>query len=277
MYDKIDITPKTDESLASNANEEDSFTTFAYNNPRINGDDSGAFIRQTSVKGYIGSKTQFTLPSNISGDFNITGSGAVAYIYNGLDYKVDTHPSDYLSMEGGIQVSQANNNFSSYIRVNGGSLILSDDAANPPGSIPPRYKAGTAFTSNLRYEIASGKLKYYSNGTNVNNVVQNLSFTYARSFTSTQLAEMRAKRVLAIGKDGYDGTQALGYISLNYAGSTLLKTDGSTNVNYSTGLLDSNLYNNKIYGTAYWPSSAATYSPPVSGDISTQSQTVDTN
>lgn len=87
---------------------------------------------------------------------------------------------------------------------------------------------------------------------------------------------MRAKRVLGIATNStYDGTQNLGYISLNYTGATLLKTDGVSSVNYNTSLLDTILYNSKIYGTAYWPSSKVTYSP-TSGDISTQSQKIDT-
>ncbi|WP_287023338.1 hypothetical protein [Cohnella sp.] len=240
-------------------------TTLAYNNPRINGDNSGPFIRQTSVKGYIGSRTQFTLPSK-TGGFNIPTAGATGYIYNGLDYNIETGSNSF-SMEGGVQASQANNNFLAYIRVNGRSLVFTDDGNNP-GNYPPRYKAGTAYTSNLRYEVSTGKAKYYASGTNVNGVAQNLSFTYSKSFTSTELANMRAKRVLGIGyvdpatgTQNYDGTQDLGVISLNYTSATLLKTDGTTTVNYNTSLLDTDLYNNKIYGTAYWPSSAVTYSP----------------
>lgn len=169
------------------------------------------------------------------------------------------------------RVSQDKNDFAAYIRVNGGALDYIDDSSS---SEPPRYKAGTSFVSNLRYESANGKVKYYSSGTNVNGESQLLVFSYTKSFTTTQKNDMRAKRVLGIAKNNFKETDNVGMISLKYTGATLMKTDGTT-VNYNTSLLDENLYNNKIYGTAYWPSSKCTYSP-TSGDISTQSQKIDT-
>ncbi|WP_033396601.1 hypothetical protein, partial [Cohnella laeviribosi] len=193
VYDKnanvlaqLDVSSAPDADPATSVSTKGKVTTLAYNNPRINGDNSGPFIRQTSVKGYIGSRTQFTLPSKTSGGIDIPTTGATGYIYNGLDYNIETGSNSF-SMEGGVQASQANNNFSAYIRVNGGSLVFTDDGNNP-GNYPPRYKAGTAYTSNLRYEVSTGKVKYYASGTNVNGVAQNLSFTYSKSFTSTELA-----------------------------------------------------------------------------------------
>lgn len=256
---KLDITSKS-----SVADKKNTVKIYALpTNPSINGAETGAFVRQTTYEGYMGSRTEFRLPTKSNNEISQNG-----FIYNGL-----IHDNSSFDMEGGLQYSYTFDNYSAYIGVNGGALLYLDDSRSGT-NYPPRFKSNTWFISNLRYEPANSKIKYYASGTNVNNESQLLIFSNNKSFTTTQRNQMRARRVTGLAEENYDGTQNIGNIDVTYSNSTLLKSN-NTSVNYNTSYLDEWLLNGKIMGTVDWPSSKITKTP-TSGDISNQRHIIDT-
>lgn len=237
----------------------------------INGANTGAFVRQTTFEGYRGARVEFRLPTST---LNEIGGPGTPYIYNGLMHRLPGS-SGFFDMEGGLQYSLVHNNYSAFIRVNGGVLRFEDDSRLGTGTFPPRFRANTSFIHNLRYEPENLKVKYYASGTNIHGQHQLLVFSHSRVFTATEMNQLRVRRVTALASDNYNGTQAIGRIDIQYNNSTFLTSGGST-VSFHTNRLDQWLVNNIIYGTVDWPAAKITKTP-VTGDITNQRHIINTN
>jgi len=244
---------------------------FAVNATTINGQNTGAFIRQLSKTGYMGIYSTYKLPNTTNNTTNYINcqNSSVGYIYNILS---GTNNNGSFDMEGGMQFNTGKLDYSPYVRVNGGSLNFTD----LNGSTPKRYLKNTSVTQNLRYEPANSKVKYYANGTNVDGQTQSVVLGYATTFTNTQLNSLRAGRVTGLGCNNFNGTTNLGTLIVSYANTQLCKSSstGSYNmVNLTTSLLDSWTVNNKVYGTSSYPASKCSVSP-TSGTITSQKHTI---
>lgn len=230
----------------------------------------GAFIRQTTYQGYMGARVEMRLPTKTLSEINISSSDATGYLYLGLQKYSD------FDMEGGFQYSYAYDNYSAYIRINGASLIFDSDDSDTNDD--PRFKSNSNVVYNLRYEPANNKVKFYANGTNINNVYQSLVFSYSKTFTTTERDSIRMRRVTGLAyTNTYTGTQSLGKIDVQYNNSTLLKSDNITTVNFASSLLDSTwTVNGKLMGTVDWPIEKVTKTP-TTGDLLNQRHILNCN
>lgn len=231
----------------------------------INGSNTGAFARQVTTSGYKGIKTSFILPTD--NYFNTPDSTVVGYLYNGIDVLSSSQLSGY-KLEGGLQYSEEYDNYTAIIH----PLGIPQNAI-PQGytTEPPRYAQGTPVISNLLYDTASAQFKYFVNGTNVNGVSQYIYFYYNdKTLTSTEISALTVKRVVALAKTGYAGTN-IGNVQVTYTGTTVTTTSGST-VDLTSAMLSNHYYNGKTHGTADTPASAVTKA----GGITTQKINVNT-
>lgn len=251
----------------------------------INGQNTGAFIRQTSVSGYMGISSSFKTPVNSVNSTNyVTTPDDITsgYIYNLLILEDDSFKGGYFTMEGGLKHSHKYTNYSAYIKVGAGDMLMqefgSEGETDSNGNLvyPPRFAADASITHNLRYEPANKKIKYYVTGKNINGESQSLLFAYEQTFTATQLNNMHSGRVTGIGREAYNGTDNLGSIIVSYSNTKLCKsTTGTTYsmVDMKTSLLDTMLNGSKIMGTADFPVGRCTKAP-LSGTIVTQKHTI---
>jgi hypothetical protein len=245
--------------------------TFAADATTINGQDTGAFIRQLSKPGYMGIYSTYTLPNTTSNTANYINcrNNSVGYIYNIISAGINNGSFD---MEGGMQFNTVKLDYSPYVRINGGGLNFTDLT----GATPKRYLKNTSVTQNLRYEPANSKIKYYANGTNIDGQKQSVVLGYAQTFTNVQLNGLRAGRVTGLACTNFNGTTNLGTLIVSYTNTQLCKSSstGSYNmVNLTTSLLDSWTSNNKVYGTSSYPASKCSVSP-TSGTITSQKHTI---
>ncbi|MGF7048156.1 hypothetical protein J2T13_002663 [Paenibacillus sp. DS2015] len=230
----------------------------------INGYNSGAFVRQTTFTGYKGIKTTFLLPTDSyfeTPNINVTG-----YLYNGLDVLSSTYPTGY-KLEAGLQYSETSDNYSASIRPHGSTQIFKPEGYTVNA---PRYKAGTSITSNLLYDTTSSKIKYFVDGTNINGVNQYIYFYYGKSFSSSEIASLCVKRVTALAKEGYTGTN-IGNVQVTYTSTVVTSNSGSTS-NLTSSMLNTHKYNGKTYGTSDNPSTGITKS----GNLNTQKIIINT-
>ena len=145
-------------------------------------------------------------------------------------------------MEGGLQYSFTYDNYSPFIRVNGGAMKYEDINGNQP----KRFKSNTTLVHRLRYEHANSKVKYYANGTAVDGTAQGVIFAADKTFTSTQQSKLRAGRVTGLAtKFEFNGSQKLGKVDVTYSNVKLQKIDNSE-VSLNTSQLDQWIVNNKI-------------------------------
>ncbi|MHA0856907.1 hypothetical protein [Paenibacillus sp. CMAA1364] len=203
----------------------------------ILGSNTGAFARQVTPVGYKGIRTTIALPSSPDG------------------YKI----------EGGVQYSNANNNYTAIIRPKG--LVKNAIPENTGGVLPARYLAGTSLISNLLYDATSSQFKYFVNGTTAGGS-QYIYFYYTKSLTSTEQSYMCVKRVTALAKENYTGTN-IEKVTVTYSGTEVTQTNGTT-ANLAT--LSSHVYNGKTFGTSDTPASTITKS----GSLPTQTIKIDT-
>lgn len=230
----------------------------------INGYSSGAFARQVTTSGYKGIKTSFILPTDAY--FNTPNSSIVGYLYNGIDVLSSSQLGGY-KLEGGLQYSEDYDNYTAVIHPQG---VTQNAIPEGYSTEPPRYVQGTSIISNLLYDTASSQFKYFVNGTIAGGANQYIYFYYSKSLTSTQLSALTVKRVVALAKDGYTGTN-IGNVQVTYTGTTVTTTSG-TPLDLTSAMLSSHYYNGITYGTADTPASAVTKA----GGITTQKINVNT-
>jgi hypothetical protein len=250
--------------ISGNQEEKASVAPLSQTVSSINGANTGAFVRQLSVTGYRGIYSQILLPTNANSTSNyISMTNGTGFLYNRLYYSSPTS-SDFWDMEAGLHYSTKFDNYAAYIRVHGAAMNPKDINGNEP----PRFKSATTITQNLRYD--GSKIRYYANGTNINNTYQALIFGVEKTFSNT--SKLRVGRVTGIGYDNYDGTQSVGKVNVTYSNVKFLKNDG-TEVTPTSSLLDSLVINNITYGTVDWPATKITKTPST-GSIGTQTHTI---
>lgn len=240
-------------------------------NNNIHGYNTGAFVRQSTVKGYKGIRTTLILPK--PSDINPL-NGSTAYLYNGIDIiQVNgNNVSIPFAVEAGFQYSTQYQNYAASIRPLG-----QDPIHIPEGytDVPPRYKNGTSTISNLLYDNVSSQFKYFVTGTNVNNVGQYIYFYYYKPLTSQNLQDMVVKRVAAIAKNSWTGTE-IGELTVSYTGTEITKVSNGTTTDLTSSLLITHNYGGKIYGTADNVNSTGSVTKtPSSGNIASQTITLD--
>jgi hypothetical protein len=240
-------------------------------NTGIFGNSSGAFIRQTTALGYKGIRTTLTLPAPA----NITPSDStvVGYLYNGLDvyHESGTTLTTGFAVEAGLQYSTTTQSYTASIHPQGN---VQDAIPEGTTVVPPRYMHSTSMVMNLIYDTTSSQYKFFVNGTNVNNVNQYIYFYYSQTLNATDLQDMVAKRVTALAKVGWTGTE-IGDLTVSYSGAELTKIDGTT-TNMTSSLLSTHTFNSsKIYGTAdNVDSTGSVTKTPSTGSIASQTQVI---
>lgn len=180
--------------------------------------------------------------------------------------------SPWSPVEAGFQYSTQYQNYAASIRPLG-----QDPIHIPEGytDVPPRYKNGTSTISNLLYDNVSSQFKYFVTGTNVNNVGQYIYFYYYKPLTSQNLQDMVVKRVAAIAKNSWTGTE-IGELTVSYTGTEITKVSNGTTTDLTSSLLITHNYGGKIYGTADNVNSTGSVTKtPSSGNIASQTITLD--
>ncbi|MFT9370374.1 hypothetical protein [Paenibacillus polymyxa] len=241
----------------------DSISLQAYVDPTIGGSDTGAFARQVTSTGYKGIRTSFVLPSSPAIN---TPNSVSGYLYNGIDVLSSLYPDGY-KIEGGVQYSQAKNDYQAIIRPKG---LTQNPIPDGYSSAAPRYKAGTSIISNILYDTTTSKFKYFVNGTNVNGVNQYILFTYGKSLSNSEISNLAVKRVTALAKNDYSGGN-IGKVTVNYSSTEVTRLDGTT-TQMTQGMLSSHNFGGKIHGTSDTPSGAVSKS----GSVSSQTVSVNT-
>lgn len=241
----------------------DSVSLQAYVDPTIGGSDTGAFARQVTSTGYKGIRTSFVLPSSPAIN---TPNSVSGYLYNGIDVLSSLYPDGY-KIEGGVQYSQAKNDYQAIIRPKG---LTQNPIPDGYSSAAPRYKAGTSIISNILYDTTTSKFKYFVNGTNVNGVNQYILFTYGKSLSNSEISNLAVKRVTALAKNDYSGGN-IGKVTVNYSSTEVTRLDGTT-TQMTQGMLSSHNFGGKIHGTSDTPSGAVSKS----GSVSSQTVSVNT-
>lgn len=231
----------------------------------ISGGNTGAFVRQTTNSGYKAIRTAFILPTDPY--FEVPLATATGYLYNGLDVLSSAYPGTGFKVEAGLQYSENLDDYAASIRPLGSSQMFVPENYT---KAPPRYKAGTSIVSNLLYDNASSQVKYFVDGTNINGASQYIYFYYSKSLSASELAALAVKRVTAIAKEGWTGTN-IGSVQVTYTSTTVTSNSGTTS-NLTSSMLNAHKYNGKTHGTSDNPSTGITKS----GNIDTQKIIINT-
>ncbi|MGX1830366.1 hypothetical protein ACWIE6_19115 [Paenibacillus taichungensis] len=231
----------------------------------IAGSNTGAFVRQTTNSGYKAIRTAFILPTDPY--FEVPSALVTGYLYNGLDVLSSAYPGTGFKVEDGLQYSETLDDYAASIRPIGFSQDFTPEGYSKPA---PRYKAGTSIVSNLLYDTASSQVKYFVESTNINGASQYIYFYYSKSLSASELAALAVKRVTALAKEWWTGTN-IGSVQVTYTSTTVTSNSGTTS-NLTSSMLNAHKYNSKTHGTSDNPSTGITKS----GNVDTKKIIINT-